>query len=310
MNRSHRILRAVHRMRRERAPVAENRAVYDPFAELKPFERLIRDLHGDGILDRTETEQPTFEVIDILMAQIAADHGRDGPLRRLEDLIATEAFSRRRREDGSYSVGGGRSLRRGGLRGAGARGAARTSDSVRGRGDAAPGVGGPSGRPLLAGSVPQALRGGRGRPVSDFSKGCASGGQDRACRVSQRLGPFGGEGQHPDRVGGGRGGRRVAPWTLYSRRSCSSLRSSGGVARAIDGVVPRASSWSVLRRALRSPPRRAPRAPQGGRSARRPFGLRLSSAVRRRCASGPVVDADLAGSLRYASRRMPAARHA
>lgn len=107
MNRSHRILRAVHRMRRERAPVAENRAVYDPFAELKPFERLIRDLHGDGILDRTETEQPTFEVIDILMAQIAADHGRDGPLRRLEDLIATEAFSRRRREDGSYSVGGG-----------------------------------------------------------------------------------------------------------------------------------------------------------------------------------------------------------
>lgn len=107
MNRSHRILRAVHRMRRERAPVAENRAAYEPFAEIKPFERLIRDLHGDGILDRTETEQATFEVIDVLVAQLAADHGRDGTLRRLEELIARQAFSRRRREDGSYSIGGG-----------------------------------------------------------------------------------------------------------------------------------------------------------------------------------------------------------
>ncbi len=100
MNRSHRLLGQVHRLRKERLSVAENRAFYEPFVEVGAFADLVRDLHGDGYIDRELTYDGTVLIVDAVVAQVVADRRPGGVVDQVGRLLAPAVFAARLRLDG------------------------------------------------------------------------------------------------------------------------------------------------------------------------------------------------------------------
>ena len=106
MKRSHRLLRTVHRLRKARLPVATNRSFYEPYVEVKAFDLLMRDLHGDGYLDRDVMYEPTRALVEIVTARLLAERGTDGLFERVGRSMARVAFARRLGPNGRYRIGG------------------------------------------------------------------------------------------------------------------------------------------------------------------------------------------------------------
>ena len=106
MKRSHRLLRAVHRLRKARLPVAGNRSFYEPYGEVGAFDVLMRDLHGDGYLDRDVMYEPTRALVEMVTARVLAERGPQGLVARVGRSMARVAFARRLGADGRYRMGG------------------------------------------------------------------------------------------------------------------------------------------------------------------------------------------------------------
>ncbi len=106
MKRSHRLLRTVHRLRKDRLPIAANRSFYEPYAEIKAFDVLMRDLHGDGYLDRDVMYEPTLALVELVTARLHAERGPDGLFARVGRSMARVAFAPRLGADGRYRLGG------------------------------------------------------------------------------------------------------------------------------------------------------------------------------------------------------------
>ena len=106
MNRSHRLLSAVHRLRLDRLEIAENKEAYEAFAELKPLGRHLRDLNGDGYIDWDIGLHEVTAVIDMLIAQWNAEHQPGGVVAIVGGMIAAAAFAGRLQTNGHYILGG------------------------------------------------------------------------------------------------------------------------------------------------------------------------------------------------------------
>ena len=106
MNRSHRLLRAVHRLRLDRLDAAEGALDYDAYAEAAAFDLHLRDLEGDGHVDSGALFDATAAVVDGVFARVSADLSPGGLGDRVAEILVQASLARRTSSNGRPRLGG------------------------------------------------------------------------------------------------------------------------------------------------------------------------------------------------------------